>query len=130
MDGLKLQQQYLDAVMARPPEPYPLPFAAWLDTLDRSALAYVANRTLDQPQHHAWESGEQAIRAMLHWDATQDDTDRVERDRIVRWMVMDQARADEEYLRGVADWLGPSRVVSGSTPIDIVDDDPEAWAQR
>jgi hypothetical protein len=127
MDGLKLQQQYLDAVMSRPPEPYPLPFAAWLDTLDRSALAYVANRTLEQPNGHAWESRDQATRALLHWDATQDDTDRVARDRIVRWMHADQQRADEEYLRVAAG--GPLPVVSASSRIDIVDDDPEAWAQ-
>jgi hypothetical protein len=127
MDGLKLQQRYLDAVTARPPEPYPLPFSAWLDTLDRSALAFVANRTLGQLNGHVWESRGQAIRAMLHWDDTQDDTDRVERDRVVRWMVMDQARADEEYLR-VAQG-GPLAVASAAVRLDIVDDDPAEWAQ-
>jgi hypothetical protein len=127
MDGLKLQQQYLDAVKARPPEPYPLPFAAWLDTLDRSALAYVANRTLDQPHGHAWESKEQAIRAMLHWDANQDDTDRVARDRVVRWMHADQQRADEEYLYLAQG--GPHPAFSASSVLDSVDDGTESWAQ-
>lgn len=135
MDGLLAQQKYIAAVMARPPAPYPLPLAAWLDTLDRSSLAFIANRTLGEPPHHAWPSRERATAALLHWDANRDEAasqplrreDRVAHDRIVRWMVADQMRADEEYLRAAQGGALP--VVSASTVLDIADDDPEAWAQ-
>lgn len=117
LDGLKLQARYLERVRAEAARPYPLPVAEWLEGLERTSVAFLANRLFGLPPRSQWESREHATASILHWLSTESDSprDRERHDMLWRWM-------DAEVRRGAEVWPEEAlEPLDGTVPVDIVD---------